>query len=82
LKRKAGEIGKGRGPAVIPTAFPAVWLRLQPRKFHAMPPGGFIFSDDCLVLKIHRMNLSDVDEASRLVNSVESAASLFRALLT
>jgi len=42
----------------------------------------FAFSDDCHVLEIHRMNLSDVDEASRLVNSVESAVSLFRALLT
>ena len=44
LNRKAGEIGKGRGPAVIPTAFPAVWLRLQPRKFHAMPPRGLHYS--------------------------------------
>jgi hypothetical protein len=42
----------------------------------------FAFSDDCHVLEINRKNLSDVDEASRLVNSIESAVRLFRALLT
>ena len=42
----------------------------------------FAFSDDCHVVEIHRMNLSDVDEASRLVNSIESAASLFLTITT
>ena len=42
----------------------------------------FALFDDNHVVEIHRLNLSDVDEASRLVNSIESAVSRFRALLT